>query len=234
VSVFGALEEGFELFGRRARQLLLVTAAVVVPVYLAGALLDPTGGWGDVSARWTASLVLQLLTVPIAYAAAIEVLGQVRSRGPTDTRRALAAGLRHGPAIVALQMIVLVVGFAGVLALIVPGLIVLVRWFLAYPPLVLEDRGIRESLRRSWDLTRGRFWPMLGLVVILVAILSPGAIAVPVLAALGLPDVLAAWIGTSAPTTATIPLSAAVQTAAYWHLSGQSAGEPDGPIPSWV
>jgi hypothetical protein len=57
-------------------------------------------------------------------------------------------------------------GLASI-ALIVPGLYVGARWYLAEALVVLEGRGILEAMRRSWQLTEGSAWPLVGTIVIL-------------------------------------------------------------------
>jgi len=54
------------------------------------------------------------------------------------------------------------------LLLIVPGIIVAVMWSVAAPAVVIEKRGVFESLQRSRDLTRGYRWHVFGLMVIYV------------------------------------------------------------------
>jgi len=54
----------------------------------------------------------------------------------------------------------------GFILLIVPGLILAVIWSASTGAVVIEGRGVFESLQRSRDLTRGYRWPIFGLVVI--------------------------------------------------------------------
>lgn len=58
----------------------------------------------------------------------------------------------------------------GLVLLIVPGILVLLRWAVTMPVLIQERRGILDSMARSRDLTAGSRWPMLGLWVILVVV----------------------------------------------------------------
>jgi hypothetical protein len=69
----------------------------------------------------------------------------------------------------------MVLGYA---LLIVPGVMLTVLWSVAAPAVVVEKRGIMESLQRSRDLTRGYRWPVFGLLVIYVILtwLVSGAI----------------------------------------------------------
>lgn len=48
----------------------------------------------------------------------------------------------------------------GLLLLIVPGLILLVRWSITTPCLLSSDDGIFDCMRRSWHQTEGHFWPI--------------------------------------------------------------------------
>lgn len=67
---------------------------------------------------------------------------------------------------------------AGILLLVVPGVILLVRWGLALPAFAAEKLSVTESLRRSWDLTRNRFWVMLRVGLILIVLyLLPGVVS---------------------------------------------------------
>ena len=59
----------------------------------------------------------------------------------------------------------------GFILLIVPGIILLLRWAVAVPVLVQERQGVLASMARSAELTSGNRWALLGLFVIIVIIL---------------------------------------------------------------
>ena len=58
-------------------------------------------------------------------------------------------------------LMALIVGF-GMLLLIIPGIIFAIWFSFAVYALVLEDRGVTESLGRSRELVAGRFFTVLG------------------------------------------------------------------------
>lgn len=64
------------------------------------------------------------------------------------------------------------------LALIVPGIIFAVRWFLYPPVIVFEGAYYMDALKRSSSLVRGQWWRLFGLslVFIVVYILSSGVL----------------------------------------------------------
>ena len=59
----------------------------------------------------------------------------------------------------------------GMVLLLVPGIILMLMWYVALPACVVEQIGPVESLRRSAALTKGHRWKILGLVL-LVAIVG--------------------------------------------------------------
>jgi hypothetical protein len=62
----------------------------------------------------------------------------------------------------------LTVGFALV---IIPGVFLLVAWAVVIPAAVVERSGIFGAFSRSWHLTKGYRWPVLGVLLILLVIL---------------------------------------------------------------
>ena len=58
--------------------------------------------------------------------------------------------------------------FAGVLLLIVPGLVLFVRWLPAYGVLLAENTGVTAALGISWQRTRPAFWPLLAVALMYI------------------------------------------------------------------
>lgn len=54
----------------------------------------------------------------------------------------------------------------GVIALIVPGLYLAARWFVAAPAILAEDISAGDGMSRSWDLTAPTVWSIFGLLLI--------------------------------------------------------------------
>ena len=65
--------------------------------------------------------------------------------------------------------------YAGFIALVLPGLVVMARWSIAQPLLVARGEGVTKSLGESWERTRGNEFPILvaafALILPLIAIL---------------------------------------------------------------
>lgn len=54
----------------------------------------------------------------------------------------------------------------GFLLLVIPGVILLVRWVAAESIVLSEDRGVSESLSESWSMTEPHFWPLLAVTLL--------------------------------------------------------------------
>ena len=118
---------------------------------------------------------------------------------------------------------------AGLLLLIVPGLILLTWWALIAPAIVLENKGIFDSFGRSRELVRGNGWSVFGILIItylLTSVISGviRAIFTP------LPNYLGAYIADVVGGAIVAPFSALAITLLYFRLSGAETptapGEP--------
>lgn len=88
----------------------------------------------------------------------------------TEFSDAFGAGVRMFFPLLGLSIVASLGTMIGYILLIVPGIILSVIWSVAAPAVVVEKRGVLESLQRSRDLTRGHRWPVFGLIVIYVVL----------------------------------------------------------------
>lgn len=85
---------------------------------------------------------------------------------PASLRECFNAGGRSCLPLIGLFIVMGVAVFFGFLFFIVPGVMMALAWVAATPVLVVERTGVFAALGRSADLTRGRRWPILGLVIL--------------------------------------------------------------------
>lgn len=69
----------------------------------------------------------------------------------------------------------------GLLLLVIPGLILFVRWAPAYGHLLVDGDGVSDSLGKAWEQTGAHFWP-LALALMPPVALNLGAASVYMLA----------------------------------------------------
>jgi hypothetical protein len=114
---------------------------------------------------------------------------------------AIRRGLSRFWSILGLSILVGLGIAIGLILLIIPGIMLAVRWSVALPACVVENKGPFESMRRSADLTRGHRWKIFGIfVLLLIGVIVAGIIVaaiVGVIVAVGgiVGIVLAAVIG---------------------------------------
>ena len=92
--------------------------------------------------------------------------------GKQPSLREVAGSIRYGT-LIAVDLVFAVLVAAGVLAFVVPGVIVFVYLGLAAPVVEIEHRGVRAALARSFGLVRGHFWLVLA-VLLPIEIVSDG------------------------------------------------------------
>ena len=120
-------------------------------------------------------IVQPFLVAAIARAAADAYLGERVSIG-----RTYRYALRKLPAILWITILTSIVTIIGFLLLIIPGIIAFVRLALGPPVLVVEDVPGTNALRRSWNLTKGNFWRLLGLLILSALIAGVGALIITI------------------------------------------------------
>lgn len=161
----------FELFGRHLATFLSLTLIVVAPVVIlvdgvwGGYLAD--GGRADPSAGASAtSLALGTVVIPPLVTALHVVVVQALARGEEPTvGAALRLAAPRLPA--ALGAVVLYsIGVAlGLVALIVPGVWLSVRWYFAAQAAVVDGLGPVDALRRSAEVVETRWWRTFGVLL---------------------------------------------------------------------
>jgi len=188
LSVGEILDVSFTLYRRHFAT--LGTVAVVcsgLPVLLS-LYIEASGG------------VLQNLSLTLVYYVVFTVLSSIATAATVFVVSAsylgqplkAAGALKRatpllGRLIVCSLLLAIVVGF-GFLFFMIPGIVLLCGLVLAFPSLVLEPGSSPTgALSRSWSLTRGSRWRMLGLLATLVVLLYVPIIALGAIATLVVP-----------------------------------------------
>jgi glycerophosphoryl diester phosphodiesterase family protein len=195
------LSAAFELYGRYWRALVPIVAVVVVPLTIVQYLLieavdDPTvdrriedgrviielssGFWAGVLANlfvaFFAAFISFVLTGAITRAAAGTLIGR-----ELTLEAAFGYGIGRFWSIVWVSLLVGLAVAGGFILLIIPGIIFFTKLAASLPALVVEDRRGTQAMSRSWNLTSGHFWHVLGTVVLaaIIAGLVSSVLTVP-------------------------------------------------------
>lgn len=169
VDRFGAasvVRRGMAVLARNAVSFGGLALAITGVVTLIGRLVsggEPPGH--DLGFLLFDTLAGNLVTAALVYGTVQELRG--RHAGLGD---AVANGLRTLWPVFALAVLIFLGVGAGLLVLLVPGLVLMTMWWVAVPVAVVERPGVLASLGRSVNLTAGHRWPILGIVAVLFAL----------------------------------------------------------------
>ena len=167
-----------------------------------------------------------LATAAITKAVADQYLG----RSPSIADSLAFARGRWGTLLRMLFLEGLIV-LLGLIALVIPGVYLFIAFTVAGPVLILEGIGARDSLRRSRNLVRGRWWPVLGVLILsaLVNFLLGGILGLilqPVLEGVETvrTHILVTSLGDMITQILAAPLGAAVTVVLYFDLRARKEG----------
>jgi len=194
------VRESWRLFLGRFWRTLLIVGLLLAPLELALALLDPefTSRGGSGWALWVLfSSAITLVAFPWIIGAVVHDVAE-GDQTAVDPYRQTAHRL---PDLVLSALVTTVAILLGTIAFVVPGLILMARWALVVPLIVLEQSPWRVALGRSNDLVRGRTARVLAIFLVLTLM---GAVLAAIPVAVGylvLGGVMGAWIATMAINT---------------------------------
>jgi hypothetical protein len=177
----GLIAATFSLFTAHATVFFTMSLILVAPITIVvdgiwgRALADGADASIPQAATITTVLLQTVVVAPVAAALhAVCVLAIARGEEPHVGGAFRAAAPFLAPAIGAVALAG--IGIAvGLLLVIVPGIYLAVRWYLAAIAVTVEGRTPIVALRRSGELVEGRWWATFGRV--LLAVLAFGIVA---------------------------------------------------------
>ncbi len=152
---------------------------------------------------------------------------------PTNLNACLRVGLSRLLPLLGAGFLVGLGAGIGIIACIVPGIILFVRWNYASQAVVVERAGPIAAIKRSYWLTAGRFWPLLAIIMlsfILAGIVSSvitgilGAIVAAITHSNRLATSATGFVTGVVASGLTLPFSAAVSVITYLDLRVRREG----------
>jgi hypothetical protein len=236
------LDAAIKLYRSQWKSLMAIVAIVLVPITflqvfltreVGGPFADPAAASAEFDSTIVTSLILtaiQLLVVEpflvaaVARASVDVYLGHRVLVGPTFR---FAVSRIHS--ILWISILASLATGLGLLLLIVPGVIVFVRFVFGSTVLVVEGQKGSQALGRSWRLAKGSFWKILGTTVLAVILASviqgilaiPGSVAFAAIGPAGWPFYA---IGLSLAAILTTPFTTLITVLLYFDLRIRKEG----------
>jgi len=156
---------------RRITVVLLALLLLGVPSVLLDLSTPPKGplNFADLGPAFWGALILATACSLIFQGAALQLAVDDRHGRRPAFAESFHAGFVHAPALLMTGLLVTFGFLAGLMLLVVPGVIFAVAAFVATAVTVVEKPGAVESLTRSATLTRGVRLPILGLWSVFLA-----------------------------------------------------------------
>jgi MFS family permease len=217
--VMDVVRESWRLFLARFWRTLIVVALLLAPLELALALIDPEVSRG--SAGWWLWVAFSSSVTIVAFPWIIGALVHDVAAGDRTPTEPYARTRDRLPDLLISAVVTTVGILLGLIAFLVPGLILLARWALIVPLIVLERAHWRTALARSNQLVQGRTAAVLAIFLLLTLI---GILLVTIPVAVGyflLGGVIGAWLATMAINTVFIAFYAFAPFVLYRKLAGE-------------
>lgn len=161
------LSKAINIYGRHIVIFTLIAGVIWLPVVLAGFYLQTT----PANVRQIAPLVVVIIALflqPLSTAIILYGAFQDMRGYGVSLSECIARGLSRFPSLLALMFVITLGILVGLVLLIVPGLILVIMWYVAVPVCVVERTGPISSLGRSQELTKGHRWKLFGLYLLVV------------------------------------------------------------------
>jgi hypothetical protein len=164
------LGDALRCYGRHPALFLVLTLAVVVPYTLIVLLVAGAAPLGQQHVSTSAALIVilaaVLLETPLISALhvhAVVVIGEGRT---PQLGQVAARGVRVLPVVAAAEVVAGIGTGVGFVLLIVPGVLLLLRWAVVAQTAAIEGVNWLVALRRSAELTRGHYLHVLAVILI--------------------------------------------------------------------
>jgi hypothetical protein len=192
------LDTSFSLYRRHFGALATVSLVCTGLPLVLRLFVEASGG---LFAHLTLTLLYLLSLVVlslVATGATVFIVSESYLGRPLTAREALVRATPYmGRILIASLLMALSIGL-GFILLVIPSFILAVGLAVAIPAVVLEPgRSASAALSRSWELTRGSRWRILGLGITLFVLLYVPVVAISGLVAVLIPRDTAAGLGAS-------------------------------------
>jgi hypothetical protein len=212
------LGDAFTLYGAHFRRLMLAAVLVIVPVELVVSGI----GLGQLTGRFDDHVgQAELVVGSVEWLIVTLLITSMVIYTLRDSPEPIQAGLEAFAPVLVVAVLTAAAIFGGFLLLVVPGLIFAVRLAFTTQSVVVEGHRGPGALKRSWELTRGSFWRVFGVLLVagLLTSLASTLIALPFTGVARAADREAiALVGTIVGECLTLPLLAIIATLLYFDL----------------
>jgi hypothetical protein len=225
--VGGLFGDSLRVFISHAWLFILLSAAVVIPVEIIveGIGLEMLTSSYDESPPLAESIAPSvvgfLVVTPIITAISIYALQSIAEGQRPSAGQVFVAGFEAFTPLFAAVLLAAIGIALGFVALFVPGVYLLIRWYFVPQAVVIDGARGPAALTRSGQIVEGFWWRTFALVLLAnIAIAIPGFVLLAPFTAIAASADQAVWalVGTILATSVTTPFVALFSTLLYYDL----------------
>jgi hypothetical protein len=171
----------FELYRRYPSLFLLLAASVIIPYELVALAATGTGAFSRSNLSFGTEQLLELadlaLVGPLVSALHVHAVAEVRRDREPQIGSVALLGFKVLPVVAAATIISWLGMMLGFVLLIVPGIVLMLRWAVVAQTAAIEHEGWLPALRRSRRLTEGNYRHVAAFIVLVAVITIAPSIA---------------------------------------------------------
>jgi hypothetical protein len=187
------------------------------------------GFFGAMVPLFGSIFILTVVFFPIAQGGAIKLASERLEKGQADISTSVRFAASRLLGIWALSIVVGIVVVLGLFALVVPGIVLAIMFSLALPVLLIENKGVLDSMGRSRELVGNRWLKTFATFLVLAIIF---AIASVVVGAISGPLGVASPLINGVLSAFYQPLFSILLTVYYYSNLARIAPPPAGRMPT--
>lgn len=219
LDVGGVFSRTADIYKQAFGTVWVVALILLVPMAILNAIAADSG--------WFLNLIASIYQIVASVWLAgtmVKIVEDVEADGVVDASVGELFGL-VAPRLVALFLLSIVVGVLvalGFVFFIIPGIILTLMWIVSTPAMMVENKGVFDSMGRSSELTKGNRWRILGVGVLLVVAYFVLALIIGLLTAI---TPILGIIGGIALLVAVYPYLAIIVSVLYFNLVEVKGGQ---------
>ena len=185
MSVGALLKESWVQTRRHMRTLVVLLLPLTIVMGLVQTFLDPVSPFvatGSALVGWLIVMVATVIWSFFAYVAMIQTLA--RDTEQLVARAAYQQSTRFVLPVVGVSFLAILISFVGFVLLIIPGIIWTTWYSFAPYVMVAEPDRVVTALAKSHQYVAGRFWAVVGRIVVLALVMGGGMLMAVIVALL--------------------------------------------------
>jgi membrane-anchored glycerophosphoryl diester phosphodiesterase (GDPDase) len=174
ISARTLLRETFATTGSLYAPLLTINSPSLI-----FAALNSFGNLGSAGVAF--NIMYSFVVIPLLSGAMIFYTYRSLTRNQVTVGQAFNQANRRWLHLILVYIMLVVLVFAGFIALIIPGLYVSYRLIFSLYATVIDNSSALDSLRSSWELTKGRWWLVFRALFLIVFVVAVPIISISLL-----------------------------------------------------